>query len=209
MSSCRPEKAVGFSGPSPANRFSLRAAPERELYLALARFSHTGERSVAALFPTTPFGPRARPSARARRLRAFVLSLAVGTAASFGALELIRDVRASPSVEIAEASSSSIAKRQEALDRLEAQLDAARAKKPPALPAMPTYEPVRIPKPPVVQAIQVVYVTEVTTAYEHDKKYEEKAKHEEEKRREEAKKREEERKHEEEKRREEEHHKGH
>ena len=82
------------------------------------------------------------------RSHASVISLVIGCTAIAGAIAATTTLGFSGEAEPARAPDAVIAKRERALDRFEASLRRALAKKPPALPPVPTYPAVSIPPSP-------------------------------------------------------------
>jgi hypothetical protein len=143
--------------------------------------SHTSLRSAAAFFP-----PRTARSARALRGKGrglpFLLAFATGGVAVWGAWTGMQGVERGP--EPAEAklvSASVIRSRAQKLDEFELQLQAALAKKPPALPKVPKFPPVKIPKVAPLRGsavpVQVVYVESKDDEYKDEHKDEHKDGH--------------------------------
>jgi hypothetical protein len=141
------------------------------------------------------------PSARARRVRGGILSLALGGVFALGAYAALGRLDLGPDEPVVRASNASLAERAAQLDTMEADLQAALAKDPPKLPPIPKYPPVkkpRVPKPRVVTLVSYAQDVTYERGKEKGKKYDDKKKHDEAR-----KKREEQRKHEAEQRREE------
>lgn len=123
---------------------------------------------------------------RAPRLRAGLLSLVLGLAAAAAAFGLLARLSLGPEPQVASSANPSLAARAAALDELADQLDRARAKKPPELPDVPTYPPVKVG--PASRPVRVVTLlstpTTLVTVREkdgHKAKEGEKGKHEREK----------------------------
>jgi len=102
------------------------------------------------------------PSARARRVRAGILSLALGGVAALASYAALGRLELGPDEQVVRASSASLTKRAAQLEKMEANLDAVLAKAPPKLPPIPKYPPVKKPRVPKPQVITVSYVQDVT-----------------------------------------------
>ncbi len=122
------------------------------------------------------------PSAGPRRVRAAILSLALGGAAALGSYAALGHLEVGPDEQVAQASNASLAARAAQLDAMEADLRAALAKDVPKLPPIPKYAKVKIPRVAAPQIIAVSYVPNVK--YKKDKDYEKKQREAEKKRRE-------------------------
>jgi len=144
--------------------------------------SHTSPRSAAAFFlPRVP-----RPARAYRgygRGLPFLLAFATGGLAVWAAWTGMQAVERGPSpTEAKLVSGSLIRSRAQKLDEFELQLEAALAKKTPALPKMPKFPPVKIPKVPPLRGStmrQVVYVQSKDDGYkdEHKDEHKDEPKH--------------------------------
>jgi hypothetical protein len=129
--------------------------------------------SPTSLRTVAPYLMVVRGPARQSELRkpprslALVMSLLLGAVAAMASLVAFPGVLRHPSsVVVARASAHALADRERRLDLLESHLAAAKARKPPKLPAMPKFKPVHI-RPVTVRYVQPSVLMAAGETYEH------------------------------------------
>jgi len=99
-----------------------------------------------------------------RMIHTLVVALAVGAAGVAGVYAATHTVRLGPTATAATASDAEIAVREQALAQTERQLRRALARRPPGLPPLPRFKPVRAPKTPPPPAPRVIVVPAASPA---------------------------------------------
>ena len=97
------------------------------------------------------------PPAGPGRVRAAILSLVLGGAAAFAVHSALDRIDLGPDAQVVRASNASLAAQDAKLDTAQSDLAAALEERPPALPPIPDYPPVVIPRIPAPQVVRVVY----------------------------------------------------
>ena len=106
-----------------------------------------------------------------RMIHTLVVALAVGVAGVAGVYAATHTVRLGPTATAAAVSDAAIARREQALGQTERQLREALARRPPALPPLPRFKPVRAPAtapPPTPTVITVPAAGPAAPQTRHD-----------------------------------------
>jgi len=112
------------------------------------------------------------PPAGPGRVRAAILSLVLGGAAAFAVHSALDRLDLGPDAQVVRASNASLSAQDARLDTAQSDLAAALEERPPALPPIPDYPPVVIPRIPAPQVVRVVYADVQVQQGKKGKKYE-------------------------------------